>query len=84
MQSVWFSIPQLAKELGISRIAVYRKVKDGRIPAVRIGRNYAISVNTAQALIKERNAKNSREWLDHAVKRVVAEYGVVLQWLSRQ
>jgi excisionase family DNA binding protein len=38
----YLTIPQLAKILGISRIAVYRKVKKGQIKAQKIGRNYAI------------------------------------------
>jgi excisionase family DNA binding protein len=38
----YFSIPELAKILGISRIAVYKRVKKGDIEAIRIGRNYAV------------------------------------------
>lgn len=38
------SIPELAKQLGLSRIAVYQKVKSGQIPAEKIGRNYVIPV----------------------------------------
>lgn len=40
---IYISIPQLAKLLGISRIAVYKKVKRGEIDAIRVGRNYAIA-----------------------------------------
>ena len=39
----YISIPQLAKILGLSRIAVYKKVKKGSIPGVKIGRNFVIS-----------------------------------------
>ncbi len=38
----FISIPELAKKLGISRIAVYKRVKEGKIHAVKIGRNFAI------------------------------------------
>jgi len=38
----YLTIPELAKILGISRIAVYKKVKNGTIKAIRVGRNFAI------------------------------------------
>ena len=41
-KSKYISIPQLAKNLGINRIAVYKKVKKGQIKAIRIGRSFAI------------------------------------------
>jgi excisionase family DNA binding protein len=39
----YISIPALAKILGVSRIAVYKKVKKGQIKGVKIGRNYVVS-----------------------------------------
>lgn len=39
------SLAQLGEILGISRIAVYKKVKKGQIPAKRVGRGYAVSVD---------------------------------------
>ena len=38
----YLSIPEVAKILGISRIAIYKKVKKGEIKAAKIGRSYAI------------------------------------------
>ena len=38
----YLTIKELADLLGITRIAVYKKVKKGQIKAVRIGRNFAI------------------------------------------
>jgi len=37
------SIPEAAGILGISRIAVFKRVKSGAIPAFRVGRSWAIS-----------------------------------------
>ena len=33
---------ELAKMLGVSRIAVYKRIKSGKIIALRIGRNFVI------------------------------------------
>lgn len=41
-EQAYISIPEYARRLGISRIAVYKKVKQGLIPAKKVGRNYVI------------------------------------------
>lgn len=38
----YYSIPEAAAILGISRIAVFKKVKKGQLAALRIGRNWAV------------------------------------------
>lgn len=38
----FLSLPEAAKILGITRIAVFKKVKKNQIKAIRIGRNWAI------------------------------------------
>jgi len=42
MDREYFSIPEAAAMLGISRIAVFKKVKKGQLPALRVGRNWAV------------------------------------------
>lgn len=81
MQKTLMTIPEVADRLGISRIAVYKKVKNGQIPATRVGRRYVISSDTAEKLHQE-VYKIDLNWVDEAVKRVVKEYGTVLKWLS--
>ncbi|MCM8823733.1 MAG: excisionase family DNA-binding protein [Candidatus Omnitrophica bacterium] len=48
--SNYITLPQLAKLMGITRIAVYKKVKKGQIKAERIGRNFAVSKDTIKDL----------------------------------
>jgi excisionase family DNA binding protein len=38
----YYSIPEAAALLGISRIAVFKRVKKGQLPALRFGRNWAV------------------------------------------
>lgn len=42
MAQEYLSIPEAAGILGISRIAVFKQVKKGKLPAIRIGRNWAV------------------------------------------
>jgi len=80
----YISIPELAKLLGLSRIAVFRKVKSGEIPAVRIGRNYAISYKHIGKILGKTLNETDKEEIDKAVKKTVDEYGEVLKLLGRE
>lgn len=38
----FLSLPEAAALLGVSRIAVFKKVKRGQLAAIRVGRNWAV------------------------------------------
>ena len=80
----YLTIPQLAELLGISRIAVYKKVKSGQIKAVRIGRIYAIPNKVIANILGKELTPQSKKKIDKAVKKTVDEYGEVLQMLGRE
>ena len=42
MAREYYSIPEAAAILGISRIAVFKRVKKGQLEALRFGRNWAV------------------------------------------
>lgn len=77
----YVTIPELAKLLGLSRIAVFKKVKKGEIKAIRIGRTYAIPI--IEITGKTLEDKDKKE-IDSAVKKTVKEYGEVLKLLGRE
>lgn len=80
----YISIPELAKILGISRIALYKKVKIGEIKAVKIGRNYAIPQRYVLSLLGRELSEEDKKEIDAAVKKTVKEYGEVLKLLGRE
>lgn len=84
MQMRPMTIPQLAEEMGLSRVTVYNRVRDGHIPATRVGRNYIISARVVRRLLQDEMTPAQEQWIDEAVKNVVAEYGELLKWLSRE
>jgi excisionase family DNA binding protein len=49
----YYSIPELAKLMGISRVAVFKKVKNGTIKAGKMGKAYMISHKDAGDFISE-------------------------------
>jgi len=80
----YFSIPQLAKILGLSRIAVYRKVKKGQIKAMKIGRVYAIPKDYIVGILGKALKEKDKQEIEIAVRRTMKEYGEVLRLLGRQ
>jgi len=50
MAREYYSIPEAAAILGISRIAVFKKVKKGQLEALRFGRNWAVPAHALAAL----------------------------------
>ncbi|MBU0710010.1 MAG: helix-turn-helix domain-containing protein [Candidatus Omnitrophica bacterium] len=79
----YITIPELAKILGLSRIAVFKKVKSGEIKAIRIGRNYAISKKTLDNLLGNSLEEENKREIDKAVEKTVAEYGQTLKLLGK-
>mgnify|MGYP001594998345 FL=1 len=78
----YISVQELADMLGISRIAVFKKIKKGQIPAERFGRSYAIPRDYASesgGLTEYRRAE-----IERAVGKVVKEYGETLKLLGKE
>ena len=80
----YHSIPELAKLLGLSRVAVFKRVKAGKIRAVRIGRNYAIPEEFLDQIKGKALSEEGKDRIKSAVKRTVREYGEVLKRLGRE
>ena len=81
----YYSTGEAAERLGLSRVTVFRKIKEGKIKAEKIGRNFVIpasEIETATAAgAKERIAPDE---IDQAVKRAVKDYGQTLKQLGRE
>lgn len=81
-EKAYISIPQLAKMLGLSRIAVFKKVKKGEIRAIKIGRNYAIPKKYIDTILGKTLNGGERKEIERAVKKTVQEYGQTLKLLG--
>jgi excisionase family DNA binding protein len=79
----FISIQELANILGISRIAVYKKIKKGQIKAMKIGRNFAIPKKYVEHILGHTLSVKDKHGIDKAIKRIVREYGETLKLLGR-
>lgn len=80
----FYSVPEVAKILGISRIAVFKKIKKGKIKAERIGRNYAIESSELGRIFGKKISTEDKKELDKAVKRAFKDYGETLRLLGEE
>lgn len=78
------TIPRLADLLGISRIAVYKRIKKGQIAAKKIGRDYVITDQTVNDILGKKVSDQGKRRIDDAIQRTVREYGQVLKRLSKE
>lgn len=82
----FLSIIEIAKLLGMSRTAIYKKVKKGQIKAIKIGKIYAIPEDyvkkiLGQALDKPLSEEDKLK-IEKVVKRTIDEYREVLERLG--
>ena len=78
----FLSTTELAKILGISRIAVFKKIKKGEIKAVKVGRNFIIDKKDLKNILEKPLDKEAKLEIEKAVKRVIKEYRETLKLLG--
>ena len=87
-KKLYIPVIELATMLGISRVAVFKRIKKGHIPAVRIGRNYAIRVDDLPEILSgvEENVltEEKKTEIKLAIERLVEEYGETLRLLGKE
>jgi excisionase family DNA binding protein len=87
-KAIYISILELANMLGISRVAVFKRIKSGKIPAQKIGRSYAISMEDVSDIINGHDVgklnEEKKSEIKEAVERVVKEYGETLRLLGKE
>lgn len=80
----YITVPRLAELLGVSRIAVYKRVRKGQIPAMKIGKMYVITEKTVAGILKRDVTEEGKKQIAAAVRRTVQEYGDVLKKLGEE
>lgn len=84
MTHKFLSSTELAKILGISRVAVFKKIKTGRIKAQKVGRNFVVSRDDLPGILGKELPESRREEISRAVRKVARDYGEALKMLGRE
>lgn len=80
----YLSVKELADLLNISRVAVFKKIKNGQIYAEKVGRNYIIPKDRLGDIVSGELTKKLKREIENGVSRVISEYGDVLKRLGKE
>lgn len=78
------SAVQLAKMLGVSHVAVHKKIKNGTIKATKIGRNYIIDHDQVAEVLGTELSDQLKQQITSSVKKIVRQYGDTLRQLGKE
>jgi excisionase family DNA binding protein len=77
------STTEAAEILGLTRSHVFRLAQSGKIPAVKIGRNFAIKKSDL-GIYGGELSKQEKKNIEESVDRVLKEYGDVIKKLGEE
>ncbi|MFH1412440.1 MAG: helix-turn-helix domain-containing protein [bacterium] len=84
MEKEYISVKELADLLHISRQAIVKKINNGQIKAIKIGKNYAIPKTEFTGILQHELSEKLKQEIDKGVKKVIHDYGDVLKLLGRE
>lgn len=79
----FISTEEAAKILGISRIAVFNRIKSGSLKAEKVGRNYIIAEEEVLKIKIVKLMGSDQDKIDQGLNRVVEEYKETLKLLEK-
>jgi excisionase family DNA binding protein len=80
----YLSTSDVAKLLGISRIAVFQRIRRGQIKAEKVGHSYVINPEDVGVSVGSEVSQKQKLVMNQAVKKTVTEYGATLRLLGKE
>ena len=80
----FFSTIEVAKILGVSRIAVFKKIKTGKIKAEKIGRNFVVRKENLPNVLNQFLSNEKKKEIEYSVKKTLREYGQTIKLLGKE
>lgn len=80
----YLTTAELAKLLNVSRVAVFKKIKSGKIKGFKIGRNYVIPSEEFMSAVGTFVSQEKKDEINEIVKKAVKEYGETLRLLGEE
>ena len=75
---------ELAKILGISRIAVFKRIKSGKLKAKKVGRAYYVSRKDLPEVLGTVVGEQGKKDINEAVTKAVNQYGETFRLLGQE
>lgn len=80
----FYTVKEVSNLLGISRVAVFKKIQKKQIQAKKQGNKYLISQNDLPEILRGKLSVNDEKLLDIAVDKTFEEYGETLKLLGQE
>lgn len=80
----FLSTTEVAKILRLSRVAIFKKIKNGQLRATKIGRNYVVRRDDFLEYLGESIGMERKREIDAAVKKATTEYKEAFQLLGKE
>lgn len=80
----FLTVKELADILGISRIAVFNKIKKGQLIATKAGKTYLIPRDQLVGIIDNNLSEEEKIKIKKGVSKVIRDYGETLKMLGKE
>lgn len=84
MSNKYYSTIEVGKILHISRVAVLKRIKSGKLKAEKVGKNFIISNEAVMEALGKLIGKEKKENIEHAVKKAVEQYEKTFKLLGKE
>lgn len=84
MEKDFYSTNEVAKIVGISRQAIFKKIKAGKIKANKVGKSFIIPRTELPKILDRTVSDKSKNEISVTIKRLVEEYGETLKLLGKE
>ncbi|MFA5751274.1 MAG: helix-turn-helix domain-containing protein [Candidatus Paceibacterota bacterium] len=84
-KKLFFSAPEVAKILNVSRVTIASKIKRGIIKAEKVGGIYLIPKEGLESLLDNGDiSKEKKEEVKIIVRKIINEYGEAIKLLGKE
>lgn len=80
----YLSTTEAARILGVSRITVFQRIRNGKIKAEKVGHSYVIDPEDIGISADNGVSPKRKLVMNQAVKKTVTEYGETLRLLGKE
>lgn len=84
MAKDYYSTLEVANILHMSRVGVFKRIKNGKIKADKIGRNYIVSYESLMEALGKSLGKEKKENIKRAVEKATREYEKTFRLLGKE
>lgn len=84
MVKKYYSTTEVSQILRVSRIAVFNRIKTGKLKAEKVGRNYIVHHNDLLEALGKSVGEEKKQNIDKALTRALHQYEETFKKLGRE